>query len=58
MSDTKLVGIGVVYTTQENGLLLSEVLPGSPAEAGGLKAGDVIVTVDCGIACKHEVPRS
>lgn len=46
MSDTKLVGIGVVYTTQENGLLLSEVLPGSPAEAGGLKAGDVIVTVD------------
>lgn len=46
MSDTRLVGIGVVYTPQEDGLHLSDILPGSPAEAGGLKAGDVIVTVD------------
>lgn len=46
MSDTRLVGIGVKYTTQADGLLLSEVFSGSPAEAGGLKAGDLIVSVD------------
>lgn len=46
MSDKRLVGIGIVYLTGEDGLLLSEVLPGSPAEEGGLQAGDVIVKVD------------
>lgn len=46
MSDTKLVGIGIMYTTQEDGLHLSEVLSGSPAEKYGLKAGDIIVAVD------------
>lgn len=46
MSDTKLVGIGIVYTAQEEGLYLSEVLPGSPAEEHGLTAGDLIVAVD------------
>lgn len=46
MSDTKLVGIGVMYTAQEDGLLLSDVLPGSPAEEEGLQPGDVIVAVD------------
>lgn len=46
MSDTRLVGIGIMYTTQEEGLLLSDVLPGSPAQEGGLLPGDVIVAVD------------
>lgn len=46
MSDTSLVGIGIVYTAGEDGLSISEVLEGSPAEAGGLMAGDVIVAVD------------
>lgn len=46
LSDTRLVGIGIMYTTQEDGLLLSDVLPGSPAEEGGLLPGDVIVAVD------------
>lgn len=46
MSDTRLVGIGIMYTPQEDGLLLSDVLPGSPAEEGGLHPGDVIVAVD------------
>lgn len=46
LSDTKLVGIGIMYTTQEEGLLLSDVLPGSPAQEGGLLPGDIIVAVD------------
>ncbi|MCI9264239.1 MAG: PDZ domain-containing protein [Oscillospiraceae bacterium] len=46
MSDTSLVGIGVVYTQTEEGLLLSEVLEGSPAEKGGLEPDDLIVKVD------------
>jgi len=46
MSDTKLMGIGVVYVISDDGLLLDQVLSGSAAEKGGLKAGDVIVAVD------------
>lgn len=46
MSDTSLVGIGIVYSTGEDGLLISRVLEGSPAEKGGLQADDVIVAVD------------
>lgn len=46
MSDTSLVGIGVVYQQTEEGLLLDQVLEGSPAEKGGLQAGDLIVKVD------------
>lgn len=46
LSDTKLVGIGIVYTAQEDGLVLSDVLPNSPAEEGGLQPGDIIVSVD------------
>lgn len=46
MSDSSLVGIGVVYSQTEEGILLSEVLEGSPAEKGGLEAGDLIIKVD------------
>ncbi len=46
MSDTSLVGIGVVFTITEEGLLLDQVLTDSPAEKSGLKAGDLILAVD------------
>lgn len=47
MSDSSLVGIGVVMTqTQEGGVLLNQILEGSPAEKGGLMAGDFLVRVD------------
>ena len=46
MSDTSLVGIGVVSHQTEEGLCIDTVLEGSPAEKGGLLSGDVIVSVD------------
>lgn len=46
MADPTLVGIGVVTTVQPDGLLIDQVLAGSPAEQGGLRAGDLIVAVD------------
>lgn len=46
MSDASLVGIGVVFQNTEEGLLLEQVLPDSPALKAGLEAGDLIVTVD------------
>lgn len=52
MSDTSLVGIGVVYTRSgdniitSTGLVLEQVLPDSPAARGGLMAGDAIIAVD------------
>lgn len=46
MQDSTLVGIGISYTHTTDGLLLSGVMAGSPAEAGGLQAGDIIVAVD------------
>ena len=46
MSDTSLVGIGVVFTLTEDGLLLDRVLEGSPALTGGLQGGDLIIKVD------------
>ncbi len=46
MSDESLVGIGIVFTITDKGLLLNEVLEGSPAQKAGMKAGDVIVAVD------------
>lgn len=46
LEDTSLVGIGIAYLHTEDGLLLSGVTSGGPAEAGGLQAGDLIVAVD------------
>lgn len=46
MSDPTLVGIGVVTTVQSDGLLITQALPDSPAERGGLRADDLIVAVD------------
>lgn len=46
MSDTKLVGIGVVSVSTAEGLLLDSVIEGSPAEKGGMEPGDIILAVD------------
>lgn len=46
MQDSTLVGIGISYTYTAKGLLLSGVMAGSPAEKGGIQAGDLIVAVD------------
>lgn len=46
MSDTSLVGIGVVFSITEEGLDVSRVLDGSPALKGGMAAGDLIIAVD------------
>jgi len=46
MSDTSLVGIGIGYSPTDQGLLISQVFPGSPAQGSGLQAGDLIVAVD------------
>lgn len=46
MLDTTLVGIGITSQNAGNGLLLTSVIPGSPAEQGGLAAGDIITAID------------
>lgn len=46
MEDSNIVGVGIVATACEEGLLLSEVLDNSPAQAGGLQAGDILTQVD------------
>ena len=46
MSDASLVGIGVVFTVTEEGLLLDRVLDASPALEAGLRGGDLILQVD------------
>lgn len=46
MSDTRLVGIGISYLNLEDGLHVSEVFSGSPAQQGGLQAGDIIIAVE------------
>ena len=41
-----LVGLGVELRSDWNSLLIVRVIPGSPAEAAGLREGDRILTVD------------
>ena len=41
-----LVGLGVELRSDRNSLLIVRVIPGSPAEEGGLKERDRILTVD------------
>ena len=41
-----LVGLGVELRSDKQSLLIVWVIPGSPAEEGGLKEGDRILTVD------------
>ncbi len=45
---TRRVSLGTVpdFTYQETGVKLSGVVPGSPAQQAGLRAGDVIVRID------------
>ena len=52
MSDTSLVGIGVVYTRSGDniitpaGLVIDQVLDDAPAALAGMMAGDAIIAVD------------
>ncbi|MGL4460819.1 MAG: S41 family peptidase, partial [Planctomycetia bacterium] len=46
MIDGNFVGLGVEVRGADAGLSIENVLPESPAEEAGLKAGDVIVQVD------------
>ncbi len=46
MEDGNIVGIGISGTACEEGLRLEQVLDDSPAQAGGLQAGDIITEVD------------
>ena len=44
------VGIGVGIQYKEEGILISRIIPGGTAEEAGLKAGDIIVSID-GSSC-------
>lgn len=46
MEDAKLVGVGISSVVTEEGLLLQRVYEGTPAEEGGLRAGDLLIAVD------------
>lgn len=46
LSDSELVGIGISFQFVHNGALVTRVMSGSAAEAGGMLAGDVITAVD------------
>lgn len=39
-------GIGISYFQEEGGIRLREVIKGTPADASGLRAGDLIIEVD------------
>ncbi|CAN5231232.1 hypothetical protein BH23ACT9_BH23ACT9_12550 [soil metagenome] len=44
--DGEFVGIGVTIEERTDGVFVTGVLPGSPAEAGGVQAGERIASVD------------
>ena len=46
LSDSELVGAGVSIRLTDGGLLVTRVIEGSAAQAGGLLAGDVITAID------------
>lgn len=46
MLDTTQVGIGIISQNAGEGLVLTGVVEGSPAQAAGLQAGDVITAID------------
>ena len=46
MEDTEVAGIGISGTMTEQGLLIAEVFPNTPAQRKGLVAGDIITAVD------------
>lgn len=46
MEDTQLVGIGIRSYYLEEGILLDEVAPDSPASEAGLQPGDYIIAID------------
>lgn len=46
MEDRSTVGIGIIATYDEQGILVEQVLSGSSAEQGGLMAGDILFSAD------------
>lgn len=44
--DDEVVGIGVSVLSQDGNLVVSQPIPGSPAEKAGIKAGDIIIAAD------------
>jgi carboxyl-terminal processing protease len=42
----QFVGIGIYVDTSKDDLVITAPIPGGPAEAAGIKAGDVIVAID------------
>lgn len=44
--NNNFTGIGVTIRRTEKGMLIVSVIPESPAASGGLKAGDIVVSVD------------
>jgi len=44
--EQEIVGIGVYMTNQNQSVLITDVIPNSPAERAGIQPGDVIVEVD------------
>lgn len=46
IDDTQVVGIGIKAQYLEEGIVILQVAPGSPAEAAGIRADDIIITVD------------
>ena len=46
MEDTQVVGIGIQSYYRDEGVLLSQVAPDSPASEAGLQPGDIIIAID------------
>ena len=42
----EVTGIGVNVITNDEGIIVSQPIPGSPAELAGIKAGDIIIGAD------------